>query len=140
MRLRAPIVVRPVTTACGPTIVPAPIRTCGPTTEKAPTSTSAASSARASISAVGCRRGMSSTTRCVADRGNQLRFAGQLAGDARSRLELADAANDAHDVRFKDQLVAGYDLALEPRVVDARKEDEGPAAGLGVSRQIGEEP
>jgi hypothetical protein len=65
IRLRAPIVVCPVTTACGPITVPAPTLTCGPTTENAPTSTSAASSAAGSTSAVGWIRDTSAALRGV---------------------------------------------------------------------------
>jgi hypothetical protein len=53
IRLRAPIVVRPVITACGPIRVPAPIVTAEPTIEYAPTSTSCAIRAPVSTSAVG---------------------------------------------------------------------------------------
>ena len=58
-RLRAPRLVRPVITTCGPMTVPAPTRTPRPTIEYAPTSTSAASSAFGSTSAVGWIRATS---------------------------------------------------------------------------------
>src|SRR5512141_2718542 len=84
--LRAPSVVRPVTTACGPIAVPAPTRTCGPTMEDAPTSTSAASSAAGSTSAVGWMRGMPASL-CiggVAQRRHELGLGDELAVDKRA--------------------------------------------------------
>src|SRR6266566_937001 len=57
MRQPAPIVVRPVTTACGPIHESRPTRTCGPTTAYASTTTPVSSSAPGATTAVGWMRG-----------------------------------------------------------------------------------
>src|SRR5262245_53701120 len=57
MRLPAPIRVRPLITACGPTQESGPSRTCGPTTAYASTVTPGPSSAPRATEAVGWTRG-----------------------------------------------------------------------------------
>src|SRR5206468_7581898 len=145
MRLRAPIVVRPAMTTCGPTRVPAPIRTSLPMIEYAPTSTSAAISALGSICAVEWSRDIGLGNRRVANGRDQLGLACELAVDARARAKLADPSNDADHFRFENQLIAGNDLALEAGAVNAGKIDQRSAAGLRVAgierkerRQLGE--
>src|SRR5439155_439920 len=56
MRQPAPIVVRPVTTACGPIHESRPTQTCGPTTAYASTTTPVSSSAPGATTAVGWTR------------------------------------------------------------------------------------
>jgi len=53
MRLSKPIFVRPVSTTCGPTLVPSPISTYSPTIEYGPTETLSPSRAPGWTMAVG---------------------------------------------------------------------------------------
>src|SRR5512137_2274549 len=130
-RLRAPTVVRPVSTTCDRTTVPAPSTTSGPTTEYGPTSTSSASRAPGATSAVGWMRAIASSAggRRVAGPvgahgGHQVALGGHLAVDRRPAPELADAAPDAQELDVEDQHVAGHDLAAEARVVDPGEEEQ----------------
>src|SRR5262249_52436158 len=127
IRFRAPIVVLPVTTACGPITVPAPTVTRGPTIVYGPTSTSAASSAAESTIAVGWMRGTSAPLRLVgriAQRGHELRLGRDLAVDQRAHRMLAYAAHLADQVGFEPQLVARQDAPAKACAVDGREEQQ----------------
>src|SRR5262249_51596209 len=67
------MVVRPSTTTCGPTSVPAPRRTCGPISENALTLTSASRSAPAAMIAEGWMRvPLMPPNRCAAADGHTI--------------------------------------------------------------------
>src|SRR3990167_8017394 len=117
IRQRAPTVVCPSRTACGPTVVPRPMRTCGPMTASGPTVTPPESSAPGSTSAVGWMAVPPLAGPSRSRRGaiafhqgeHHARLRDHLALHKRARAHLDGLRAELEDLGFENQLIAWQD-------------------------------
>ena len=134
MRLRAPIVVRPSTTACGADPrSPAPIRTCGPITAYGPTAHAVGRARRrGDTTAVGWTRGP------VGRRDGELDLGDDGVADVDHAAEPPRAARPRRRGHLEAERVAGDDRAAEACPVDAaerRARRLGPASRRAELRE-----